>query len=396
MVTLSDLPSPSAAYAAYASVSASAMLLRTTFNQVVPRQLQDFLLKAFFRIFKRTNTSTLALVVDQFDGMSRNDLFDSFEIYMSTKTNPKTERLKIAKRSKDKHVSIKLAQNENIVEFFQGIKIKWLFVCEESENMPGRNNGRNGSKYPNEYGNRPGDSKTKKWFELRFEKLHKETVINSYIPFVLEKTKAIQNDKKVVKLHTLGNKALYSEAPAWDSINLEHPSTFEKLAMEPSEKKALMDDLDLFVQRKEYYKKVGRAWKRGYLLYGPPGTGKSSLIAAMANYLKFDIYDLQLMNVKHDSGLRKLLLGTANRSILVIEDIDCSVELPDRNTKPVPSDRQPRDLQTNDADLCLGGLVNFLRGRKRGRSVESKDDVDSTDETQPVPETKRIKANGRQ
>ena len=53
-------------------------------------------------------------------------------------------------------------------------------------------------------------------------------------------------------------------------------------------------------------------------------------------------------------------------------------------------------MKTNDADLCLGGLVNFLRGRKRGRSVESKDDVDSTDETQPVPETKRIKANGRQ
>lgn len=115
--------------------------------------------------------------------------------------------------------------------------------------------------------------------------------------------------------------------------------------MEPSEKKALIDDLDLFVQRKEYYKKVGRAWKRGYLLYGPPGTGKSGLIAAMANYLKFVIYDLQLMNVKHDAGLRKLLLGTANRYILVIEDMDCSVELPDRNTKTVPSERQPQDFQ---------------------------------------------------
>ncbi|KAK1373483.1 Protein hyper-sensitivity-related 4 [Heracleum sosnowskyi] len=493
MVTLSDLPSPSAAYAAYASVSASVMLVRTTFHQVVPRQVQDFLVKALFRIFKRTNTSLLTLVVDQFDGMSRNDLFDSFEIYMSTKTNPNTQRLKITKRSKDKHVTVRLAQSENIIEFFQGIKIKWKFVCEESENVGGKNNSRNSSKYPDDYGNRPRDYKTKLWFELRFEKEHKETVINSYIPFVLEKTKAIQNEKKVVKLHTLGNKALYSESPVWDSINLEHPSTFEKLAMEPSEKKGLMDDLDLFVQRKEYYKKVGRAWKRGYLLYGPPGTGKSSLIAAMANYLKFDIYDLQLMNVKHDAGLRKLLLGTANRSILVIEDIDCSVELPDRNTKTVPSERQPRDLQftlsgllnfidglwsscgderiiifttnnkdkldpallrpgrmdkhihmsylsvngfktlasnyldikdqhwrygeieellgsidvtpaevaeelmkTSDADECLGGLVNFLKGKKRGRSVETKDPEDSSDEIQQIPEAKRIKANGWQ
>lgn len=50
----------------------------------------------------------------------------------------------------------------------------------------------------------------------------------------------------------------------------------------------------------------------------------------MANYLKFDIYDLELTNIMRDSDLRKLLLRTANRSILVIEDIDCTVELPDR------------------------------------------------------------------
>ncbi|KAL8118069.1 hypothetical protein AgCh_015828 [Apium graveolens] len=103
--------------------------------------------------------------------------------------------------------------------------------------------------------------------------------------------------------------------------------------MEPSEKKALKDDLDLFLKRREYFKRVGRAWKRGYLLYGPPGTGKSSLVAAMANYLKFDIYDLQLTNVGSDDVFRKLLQGIVNRSILVIEDIDYSVDLPDRTTQ---------------------------------------------------------------
>jgi chaperone BCS1 len=75
---------------------------------------------------------------------------------------------------------------------------------------------------------------------------------------------------------------------------------------------------------------VGKAWKRGYLLYGPPSTGKSSLIAAMANHLKFDIYDLELSNVYSNSELRRLLVSTANRSIVVIEDIDCSVELQNR------------------------------------------------------------------
>ncbi|KAI9124911.1 hypothetical protein K1719_004238 [Acacia pycnantha] len=41
-----------------------------------------------------------------------------------------------------------------------------------------------------------------------------------------------------------------------------------------------MEDLSRFVQRKDFYRKVGKAWKRGYLLLGTLGTGKSSLIGA--------------------------------------------------------------------------------------------------------------------
>ena len=52
--------------------------------------------------------------------------------------------------------------------------------------------------------------------------------------------------------------------------------------------------------------------------------GKSSLIVAMTNYLKFKIYDLNLSGKVSDLQLRTILLSTSNRSILVIEDIDCA------------------------------------------------------------------------
>ena len=42
---------------------------------------------------------------------------------------------------------------------------------------------------------------------------------------------------------------------------------------------------------------AGCAWKLGYLLCGLPGTGKTSLIAAIANLLEFDIYNLKLNTV---------------------------------------------------------------------------------------------------
>ncbi|XP_008237253.1 PREDICTED: AAA-ATPase At2g18193-like [Prunus mume] len=60
-------------------------------------------------------------------------------------------------------------------------------------------------------------------------------------------------------------------------------------------------------------KKVGKAWKRDYLLYGPPGTGKSSFIAAIANYLKFDVFELELDAIDSDSELKRFtLLGLLN------------------------------------------------------------------------------------
>ena len=77
-------------------------------------------------------------------------------------------------------------------------------------------------------------------------------------------------------------------------MKFDHPATFDTMAMESELKRAIMDDLERFVRRKEFYKKLGKVWKGGYLLFGPPVTGKSRLIASMANYLNFDISDLQL------------------------------------------------------------------------------------------------------
>ena len=44
--------------------------------------------------------------------------------------------------------------------------------------------------------------------------------------------------------------------------------------MEESKKNAIINDLIRFSKAKEYYAKIGKPWKRGYLLYGHPNTGK--------------------------------------------------------------------------------------------------------------------------
>ncbi|KAG1338509.1 putative AAA-ATPase [Cocos nucifera] len=48
------------------------------------------------------------------------------------------------------------------------------------------------------------------------------------------------------------------------------------------------------------------------------------MIASMANFL---VYDLELTTVKSDIELRKLFIETTSKSIIVIEDIDRSLDL---------------------------------------------------------------------
>lgn len=334
-----DMPSPSSIFSAYASMTASIMLLRSMANELIPHPIRGYLFNTF-RYLIRPRSPTLTLIIEESTGIARNQVYDAAEAYLSTRVSPENERLKISKSPKEKKLTIRLEKGEKVVDCF-----KWRFICAESE----KNN-------PNDHTNSNISVRSeKRSFELSFPKKHKEMVLDCYLPFILEKAKEMKDEERVLKMHTLNTSYCFSGVK-WDSINLEHPSTFETLAMEPDLKNAVIEDLDRFVKRREFYKRVGRAWKRGYLLYGPPGTGKSSLIAAMANYLKFDIFDLQLGNIVRDSDLRKLLLATANRSILVIEDIDCSVDLPERRHG---DGRKQTDVQVSISFLLFYSLLPY-------------------------------------
>eukprot|EP00252_Welwitschia_mirabilis_P007724 TRINITY_DN1937_c0_g1_i8.p2 TRINITY_DN1937_c0_g1~~TRINITY_DN1937_c0_g1_i8.p2 ORF type:complete len:156 (+),score=5.87 TRINITY_DN1937_c0_g1_i8:962-1429(+) len=103
------------------------------------------------------------------------------------------------------------------------------------------------------------------------------------------------------------------------------------------------------------------------------------MIAAMANHLEYDIYDLELTQVRNNSELRKLLVNTTDKSVVVIEDIDCSVDFSNRekkkkkkketqnenekleNSNPSPNkpDKPWEDVQNS---VTLSGVLNFTDG----------------------------------
>ncbi|KAE8675757.1 Mitochondrial chaperone BCS1-like protein [Hibiscus syriacus] len=322
---------------AYASFAGSIMLVRSMANELIPHPLRSYLLKTC-RYFFSPLSSALTLAIDERCGMAKNQVFEGAKLYLSTRISPKTERLKVSKTRKQNHITIAIDKGETVVDRFEDVRLTWRFACAEGEKPP------------------HGE---KRYFELIFNKKHKDKVLNFYLPYVLLKAEEIKNKDKAIKLYS--RQCPFSEDEnerrgSWGSIILEHPATFDTLAMDPDLKKIIIDDLEMFLKRKGYYKKLGKAWKRGYLLYGPPGTGKSSLVAAMANYLRFDIYDLGLTSVHSDAELRRTLLSTSNQSILLIEDIDCSSEVLKRQTRTKTKQHDAK------SGLTLSGILNCIDG----------------------------------
>ncbi|XP_044432409.1 AAA-ATPase At3g28580-like, partial [Triticum aestivum] len=137
-----------------------------------------------------------------------------------------------------------------------------------------------------------------------------------------------------------------------------------------NEKEAVIDDPKAFQESKEYYAKVGKAWNRGYLHYGPPDT---TMISAMANFLDYDVYYLELKTVENNTKLRKLFIETTGKSIIVI-GIDCFVNLTgkcrkDKNTasnKDSNNDDKPKlpvEPEKDDVTkVTLSCLLNFIEG----------------------------------
>ncbi|XP_010691090.2 AAA-ATPase At3g50940 [Beta vulgaris subsp. vulgaris] len=360
-------------FAIYCSLTAC----KQFYYQLAPEPIRAYIDEKIKKWFSKQITldpKTFTLVIRQYIGNNTyddciNEVFNACEAYLSNTLRSLSTRLEGCRRCSAEPVSYYLAQGEEYIEYVRlndendNVKLKWKFTCRNDKGEE-------------------DDSGSKKSFELSFDPRYKDMVLDSFLPLVVIKSYDYLIDmKKEIFLHT------FTAMPSryhWDRVSFNHPFTFDALALDPELKKSILDDLDMFLRRKEFYKKIGRAWKRGYLLYGPPGTGKSSLIAAIANYLKFNIYDLQLASIDNDSTLRKLMISISNKSILVIEDIDCASGLSGKNAASTreydyylgDSDHDDDNYEYNhDANhevaapnkkseqtLSLSGLLNFVDG----------------------------------
>ncbi|CAI9109344.1 OLC1v1009148C1 [Oldenlandia corymbosa var. corymbosa] len=289
------------------------------------------------------------------DGRS-NEAYSCIKNYLSTKSVKKAEYLKAEKSRNSKSLEFTLDEGDEVVDEFRDVKITWVAYQETIKDSGGG-------------GSRNGRPFEKRYFILKVHSRYRDLVMEDYMNFVMKEGNAIEFKNRKRRLYTNNKDDDSYWKGRWSYINFQHPATFDSLGMDPEKKEEILDDLDSFKNGKDYYKKIGKAWKRGYLLYGPPGSGKSTMIAAMANYLDYDIYDLELTTVKENAELKQLLIETSNKSIIVIEDIDCSLNLTGsrkKNEKGSEDEKRKQSDETEDdknkSKVTLSGLLNFIDG----------------------------------
>jgi chaperone BCS1 len=320
--SLRTIPTASSWFEAYVALSTSLMLLQTATSQFIPVNVRSYIFERlksyFFGTVAGISCHVTLTIHESWENMGRNELYDAVNEYLPSKISRANKNLKVGKFGGGNKIAMAIEGGESIVDVFDDVKLTWRYSHQKDRQQ---------QEDPTHFSSRPAQSDhSRPMYVLSFDENDREKVMDSYLPHILDKYKAMKEGEKVLKHYT-------RTSGSWQSSVLEHPATFDTLAMEPELKKAILNDLDRFLRRKSFYKKVGKAWKRGYLLYGPPGTGKTSLIAAMANYLKFDVYDLELSGVHSNADLMRSLRNTSNRSILVVEDIDCNRVVRDRAEK---------------------------------------------------------------
>eukprot|EP00261_Vitis_vinifera_P037989 XP_019079232.1 PREDICTED: AAA-ATPase At3g28580-like [Vitis vinifera] len=284
----------------------------------------------------------------------RHEFYTAIETYLSSNTADQANSLKANTAKNNQSLVLTIDDGEEVEDEFEGVKLWWTSRTITAETQTSRS-----YEQPDE----------KRYYRLTFHKKHRDLITKKYLSHVLRVGKAIKVRTRQRKLYT-------NSWSMWSHVVFDHPATFQTLAMEADKKREVIEDLVSFSKAEDFYARIGKAWKRGYLLYGPPGTGKSTMIAAMANLLLYDVYDLELTAVSDNTELRKLLMQIPSKSITVIEDIDCSLNLTGQRKKMKENkaaeeeEKDPikKQAKVGDSDegktskVTLSGLLNFIDG----------------------------------
>lgn len=161
------------------------------------------------------------------------------------------------------------------------------------------------------------------YVRVRSKSSHK--IVEHFISDIYEEyTNDLFNDSSYIRTNH------WSER--WESNILRTIKTKNNLFLEDKIMDKIINSLDNFINNKSSYDLGGLPYKTGFLFYGPPGNGKTSTINFIANYLKYNIYKINLGAYRSSDNFYQSMRNIPPKSVVVIEDID-SYHVVNKRTK---------------------------------------------------------------
>lgn len=133
----------------------------------------------------------------------------------------------------------------------------------------------------------------------------------------------------------------------WTCIAKKNPRKPESLIYQEDYVGDVINDINKFLESRDWYDNFGVPWRRGFLLYGEPGNGKTSIIESVAGILGKNIYYTSLNKDVDDEDLQDAFSRVPNGEIIVIEEIDTVFD---------------KRKESEDTAVTFGGFLNSLDG----------------------------------
>ena len=158
------------------------------------------------------------------------------------------------------------------------------------------------------------------------------------------------------------------------SENIEEPASFTKNLFLTNrtlynvffeQREEVLNRVQFFMDRKDWYDKKGIPYTLGFMLYGAPGCGKTSAVKAIANMTQRHVINVNLGKIKTKSQLKDLFYSDR---IEVLENSEVGAN---KQSYIIPIYQRLYVIEDID---CLSGDV--LKKRDVERDVEGDENVD--------------------
>lgn len=163
----------------------------------------------------------------------------------------------------------------------------------------------------------------------------------------------------------------------WVVISEQVDRIADTIVLKDNDKEELLNEIEFYINNKDWYIDHGFLYSLGILLHGDPGTGKTSLIRYISGLTCRNTHYLRLNQINSEQEFNDLLKNVnLKETILVMEDIDCAGKFVHtrNNEKPEIVNNNTQSTlcsKSSGLDSVINVIVSDNNTKKNDDSIKS-------------------------